>query len=225
VKAALSLDGKIATASGESQWITGPKARNFGMKLRQAADAILVGINTVLSDNPKLTIRRGRQVTPRRRFVLDTAGRTPLTAALLTDPYHDLTTIVTSDRAPAERVARLAEFAKVLIAPTKEGRIDLAWLLATLGQDPVASLLVEGGAEVSAAFLLGGFAQRIAFFFAPLIIGGRTAPGAVGGAGIASLAQALKLRELEFRRLGPDLLLTGRVDSPQAASQDVHGNR
>jgi diaminohydroxyphosphoribosylaminopyrimidine deaminase/5-amino-6-(5-phosphoribosylamino)uracil reductase len=217
VKAALSLDGKIATAAGESKWITGEKARSFGMRLRRGADAILVGVNTVVRDDPRLTVRRGDAELEKRlrRIVLDSAARIPLQAKVLADGNGELTTVVVSDKAPARKVAELRKRANVMAAPLTEGRIDLGWLLARLGQESVTSLLVEGGGEVNASFLLGGFAQRVVFFYAPLIMGGRAAPGAVGGDGIQRLTDAISLRDMRIRRLGPDLLLTARISSAQ----------
>ena len=226
VKAAMTLDGKIATASGESKWITGEKARAFGMKLRQGADAILVGINTILADNPNLTARNqqaeggGQHKNLRlRRIILDSLARTPLKAKVVRDEYAALTTIVVSKGAPKNRVAALAKRVNVLVAPvvkspppaTRHPSLDLRWLLKRLGGEKVTSLLVEGGGEVNASFLLGGLAQRVAFFYAPKILGGRDARKAVAGEGARSLAEALSLRDIEWRRLGPDLLLTARV--------------
>lgn len=214
VKAAMTLDGKIATATGESKWITGERARAAGMKLRQASDAILVGVNTVLTDDPSLTCRT-RNPKNLRRIILDSQARTPPTAKVVSDEHAALTTIVVSHRAPKSRVARLAMRANVLVAPLVKSAIDLPWLLRRLGAEYVTSLLVEGGGEVNASFLLGGHAHRVAFFYAPKILGGRDARKAVAGEGARSLAEALKLSEVAWRKLGPDLLLTGRVARPQ----------
>jgi len=224
VKAAMTLDGKIATASGESKWITGEKARAHGMKLRQGSDAILVGINTVLADDPSLTARRqmadGRwqMAKPIRRIVLDSRARTPLTAKVVNDKLAALTTIVVSKAAPKNRVAALAKKTNVIVAPvsssplvTRHSSLNLRWLLKKLGAESVTSLLVEGGGEVNASFLLGGFAQRAAFFYAPKILGGRDARKGVAGEGAKKLSEVIQLRDVEWRRLGEDLLLTARV--------------
>jgi len=226
VKAAMTLDGKIATASGESKWISGEKARAYGMKLRRGSDAILVGINTILQDDPSLTFRRGpisqvnRQPPGLRRVILDSLARTPLTAKVVSDEHAALTTIVVSKTAPKWRVAALAKRVKVLIAPAAKvrrarrgppARIDLRWLLRRLGAEKVTSLLVEGGGEVNASFLLGGFAQRVVFFYAPKILGGRDARKGVAGDGVKSLSEVIQLREIGWRRLGSDLLLTART--------------
>ncbi len=250
VKAAMTLDGKIATASGESKWITGEPARAFGMKLRQGSDAILVGVNTILADDPSLTFRgapiseSARTVgvhasacqpnklklelqhadleigAPRlRRFILDSLARTPLTAKVVSDEFAALTTIVVSKRAPKARVAALAKRVNVLVAPAKKNAssitrhtsLDLRWLLKKIGSENISSLLVEGGGEVNASFLLGGLTQRVAFFYAPKILGGRDAKKGVAGDGAKSLNEVLQLCDVEWRKLGLDLFLTARV--------------
>ncbi len=213
VKAAMTLDGKIATANGESKWITGPQSRACAMKLRAGADAILVGANTVLLDDPALTIRRGagKRAEGTRRIILDSLARTPLGAQVVNDEFASLTTIVVTKSAPKRRVAALEKHVKVLIAPARDGRPDLRWLLKKLGAENVTSLLVEGGGEVNASFLLAGLAQRAAFFYAPKILGGRDSKRAVAGVGARHLTEIIQLREMEWRRLGPDLLLTAHV--------------
>jgi diaminohydroxyphosphoribosylaminopyrimidine deaminase/5-amino-6-(5-phosphoribosylamino)uracil reductase len=222
VKAAMTLDGKIATADGESKWITGGQARAQGMKLRLGSDAILVGINTVLADDPSLTCRPAKKNQPStdnaqparlRRIVLDSRARTPLNANVVRDEHAALTTIVVSRRAPPSRMRALAARVNVLIAPLKNSAIDLRWLLTRLGSQEVTSLLVEGGGEVNASFLLGGLAQRVAFFYAPRILGGRKSRRGVAGEGVGRLTDVIRLRDVAWRRVGTDLLLTARVDS------------
>jgi diaminohydroxyphosphoribosylaminopyrimidine deaminase / 5-amino-6-(5-phosphoribosylamino)uracil reductase len=218
VKAAMTLDGRIATPSGESRWITGEKARAGGMRLRQGADAILVGVNTVLADDPSLTCRaseaagRGGVAKPLRRIVLDSRARTPLESRVVADPWAGLTTLFVTRNAPERRVAALARRVRVVRAPEVRGRVDLRWLLARLGHENVVGLLVEGGGEVNASFLLGGLAQRVAFFYAPKILGGRAALKGVAGEGIRRLDESLTLRDVEWKRLGADLLMTARVN-------------
>jgi len=220
VKAAMTLDGKIATANGESKWITGEKARGYGMKLRQRSDAIVVGINTILNDNPSLTARSAipKRAPRLRRIILDSLARTPLTAKVVCDEFASLTTIVVSKNTPAHRAKALAKKVNVIVAPLKKSTtadsqpaIDLRWLLQKLGAENVTSLLVEGGGEVNASFLLGGLAQNVAFFYAPKILGGRDARKGVAGDGAKSLAEVVQLRDVHWRKLGEDLLLTARV--------------
>lgn len=222
VKAAMTLDGKIATEAGESKWITGEKARLHAMKLRRSNDAILVGINTVLADDPSLTVRGQKpgaklQKTV-RRIVLDSMARTPLTARIVTDEQAALTTIVVSQRAPKSRVAALECSVRVLVAPSRkstihnsQSAIDPRWLLRHLGRESVTSLLVEGGGEVNASFLMNGLAHRVAFFYAPKILGGNTSRKAVGGIGVGRLDDVIRLQEIKWRKLGEDMLMTARV--------------
>jgi diaminohydroxyphosphoribosylaminopyrimidine deaminase/5-amino-6-(5-phosphoribosylamino)uracil reductase len=230
VKAAMTLDGKIATASGDSKWITSTEARAFAMRLRQGSDAVLVGINTILADDPSLTFRspQARGSAPSthvlRRIILDSMARTPLNCKVVNVAHSELTTIVVSASAPKTRVAALAKRVRVLVAPYSDlhphpvshfvPRIlhpALPWLLKTLGEENVTSLLVEGGGEVNASFLMSGLAHRVAFFYAPKVLGGRDSCSAVAGTGVVTLDQALQLTELEWTRCGPDLLLTARV--------------
>ena len=223
VKAAMTLDGKIATAGGESKWITGETARAFGMKLRQGADAILVGINTILADDPSLTFRKRKAESGKRkalrRIILDSMARTPLTAKVVSDESAALTTIVVGKHAPKQRVAALTKMVRVIIAPAtnsklkiKNSTLNLPWLLKKLGAENVTSLLVEGGGEVNASFLLGGCAQLAAFFYAPKILGGRDARKGVAGDGAKNLSEVVQLRDVVWCKLGEDLLLTARVD-------------
>jgi diaminohydroxyphosphoribosylaminopyrimidine deaminase/5-amino-6-(5-phosphoribosylamino)uracil reductase len=230
VKAAMTLDGKIATATGESKWITGEKARAFGMELRRDSDAILVGIHTILADDPSLTVRTKtgagarRPAGPVRRIVLDSLARTPLKAKIVNDEFAAATTVVVSRRAPKSRVAALGKKVNVWLAPSaarvgklpgrgasRPSGVDLRWVLKRLGAENVTRLLVEGGGEVNAAFLLGGLAQRVAFFYAPKILGGSAARKAVAGEGAGSLRDVVGLREVQWRKVGDDLLLTALV--------------
>jgi len=214
VKAAMTMDGKIATATGESKWVTGEVARAYGMNLRMGADAILVGINTVLADNPNLTVRSLKSGTSHklRRIILDSQARTPLKAKVVSDDDASLTTIVVSRSAPAKRISELTKRANVIVASgSSRPGIDLRWLLRRLGSENVTSLLVEGGGEVNGSFLLQGLTQRIAFFYAPKIVGGRDSIRAVAGKGIMRLDKAVRLTSVEYRTLGSDLLLIARV--------------
>jgi diaminohydroxyphosphoribosylaminopyrimidine deaminase/5-amino-6-(5-phosphoribosylamino)uracil reductase len=212
VKAGMTLDGKIATATGEARWITSEASREFAMNLRLGADAILVGINTVLLDDPMLTVR-GKNIEPRRlrRIVLDSKARTPLSAKVVSDEFSELTTIVVGRNAPKNRVAALAKRVNVMIAPERAAKIDLRWLLKKLGRENVTSLLIEGGGEVNAAFLSAGLAQRVAFFYAPKVLGGRDSRKGVAGKGAQSVNDILELQDIQWRKTGPDLFMTAKV--------------
>jgi len=216
VKAAMTLDGKIATANGESKWITGERAREYGMRLRGGADAILVGINTILADDPSLTFRqiknqKSKIKNPKRRIVLDSRARIPLSARVMSDEFKEFTTVVVGRAAPKRRVAALVKHVNVVVAPERACRIDLKWLMARLGREEVTSLLVEAGGEVNASFLLGRLAHRVAFFYAPKILGGRDARKAAAGEGVQRVADMIRLTGVQYRWLGPDLLLSARV--------------
>jgi diaminohydroxyphosphoribosylaminopyrimidine deaminase/5-amino-6-(5-phosphoribosylamino)uracil reductase len=210
-KAACSLDGKIATVAGESQWLTGEAARALGHRLRHQVDAIVVGIGTVLADDPQLTTRlpRGPGRDP-IRIVLDSRLRLPLTSRLLHLDSAAPTWVAYTSQAPAaNRHALEGLGVEVLVLPPEDGRVPLPALLDLLGNRQVQSLLVEGGAATLGAFFDQGLVNQFYFFYAPKILGGRTAPGMVGGQGIPHLGEAHIARNLSIRRLGPDLLVSG----------------
>jgi len=214
-KAACSLDGKIATASGESQWLTGEAARAYGHRLRHRVDAILVGINTALSDNPQLTTRlprgRGRGRDP-IRVVLDSRLRLPLSAKLLRLDSPAPTWVACTSEAPKEKIRAIKELgAEVLVFPPESGRVPLKPLLELLGRQQVQSLLVEGGAEVLGACFDQRLVNRFYFFYAPKILGGREAPGVLGGRGVSLLADAHLARNVSVRRIELDLLISGYI--------------
>ncbi|MBK28732.1 MAG: riboflavin biosynthesis protein RibD [Verrucomicrobiales bacterium] len=216
IKAAMTLDGKIATAKGESKWITGMLARREGMKLRHEADAILVGVNTILTDDPSLTLRdiprtklkwRGPNL---RRIVLDPSARISLNAKILNDEDGIKTTIVVSPDAPAKRLSNLKKKCVVITCPLSKNKFRLRSLFKKLGKQNITHLLVEGGGETNAAFIEAGLVNRIAFFYAPKIMGGRDSHTGVAGEGL-SLRNGLSLDKIRWRNLGSDLMLTARV--------------
>jgi len=202
-KFAMSLDGKIATRTGESRWITREEARLHGHRLRHIHDAILVGVNTVLADDPELTARpEGDDIRQPLRVILDSQLRTRMSAKAV----GPNTLIATTH--PGRMGA-----AEVLKLPAEaDGRVALVPLLEELGRRGILSVLVEGGSEVHASFFAQGLVDKVLAYIAPRLIGGRHAPGAVGGAGVESLADSIPLRELDVTQLGEDLLITGYVD-------------
>ncbi|MEW6388105.1 MAG: bifunctional diaminohydroxyphosphoribosylaminopyrimidine deaminase/5-amino-6-(5-phosphoribosylamino)uracil reductase RibD [Thermodesulfobacteriota bacterium] len=216
-KAACSLDGRIATAGGESQWLTGEAARAFGHRLRHQADAILVGRGTVRADDPQLTARlpRGRGRDP-IRLVLDSRLRLPLTARILHLESPAPTWVACTEAAPKKKIQDIEKLgAEVLVLPEEHGRVALKPLLTLLGQRQVQSLLVEGGAETLGAFFDQRLVDKFYFFYAPKILGGRQALSVVGGEGVVHLAEAHQARELTMRKLGPDLLISGYLQEKQ----------
>ena len=217
IKAAMTLDGKIATANGESKWITGARARREVMKMRLSHDAILIGIETLLNDDPSLTIRIGPNLErnhPKkqlRRIILDTNARTPQTAKVCNDQFAPLTTIVVGTDAPMERVRKLQDKVAVWKLKTTQGKVSLKALLRRLSKESITSLLVEGGGQVNGSFIEQGLAHKIAFFYAPKILGGSQSRPAVGGKGFNHPDKLLKLRDSKWRSLPPDLLLTANI--------------
>lgn len=219
LKLGCSLDGKIATRTGDSRWITGEPARRFAHRLRATHDAILVGAGTVLADDPALDVRLARGRNP-RRIVVDSQGRTPATARLLTGgDYPPI--IATTTRAPQAQLKKLtAAGAEVLVLPDYGGKVDLGALLAALGERKLTSLLVEGGGTLAAGLLEAELVDKAWFIIAPLIIGGETAPSAVRGLGPAQLCDALRLVKPRTRRLGDDIAIGGYLPTSQIISPD-----
>lgn len=211
LKAAMTLDGKIADAHGRSKWITGPLARKYSMQLRLTHDAILVGIETLLADNPSLTIRPQHPNKKLRRIILDSQARTPASSNIVSQNSDLLTTIVTTRKAPKSRIEQLRKLCTVWIAPTPNNRIPLPWLLKKLGQENITSLLVEGGGKIHASFLKSKLAHQIAFFYAPLILGDPNARPAINITPPPSLNHATRLSHPQWKQLGSDLLLTASL--------------
>ena len=219
-KFAMSLDGKIATHTGDSKWVTGAAARSCVQEMRRASDAVMVGVNTVLVDNPQLTARDGDGRPLARqplRVVLDSDARTPSGARLLREPGQ---TVIAVTVAPDERVRLLEETgAEVLRLPAnREGLVDLCSLLETLGARGVVSILVEGGGTLLGSLFDQGLLDKVAAFVAPVLIGGRSAPSPVGGEGVAVMAQAARLDSARIERIGEDMLVVGYPKPPQPDS-------
>lgn len=195
LKLATSLDGRIATASGESQWITGEEARLEGHRLRASHDAILVGVETVLKDDPELTARLpGRSVDQPLRVVLDSRLRTPATARLA----GENTLILTSDEPRVIGAARVQQVA------AEDGRPAISAVLSALSAAGVTSVLIEGGGQVAASFLKAGVVDRLEWFRAPILLGGE-GRACVAGLALAKLADAPKFQRLSVQVVGDDL--------------------
>ncbi|MEW6265516.1 MAG: bifunctional diaminohydroxyphosphoribosylaminopyrimidine deaminase/5-amino-6-(5-phosphoribosylamino)uracil reductase RibD [Thermodesulfobacteriota bacterium] len=211
LKSAVTLDGKLATRTRHSRWVTGEKARAFVHRLRDRVDAILVGRGTVEADDPALNTRRPgrRPVHNPIRIILDTHLSLPLSARVL-DPAVGGPTIVACGPRPARaKVKALTRLgAQVWPLPRTRSGVSLTALLEKLGRAGVISLLIEGGAEVNEAAVLGEkIVDKLLFFYAPKLVGGREAPGLIGGRGAATMAEAVAVDILSLRRLGPDLLM------------------
>ena len=210
LKLALTLDGMIATPSGDSQWITGEAARREVQRLRYQHDAILVGVNTVLRDNPSLNVRwrRGNGIT---KVVLDSHLRTCQDARLFDS--RDPVILFHSEGVPAPN--SIASRARLIPVAEKRSRLDWNGILDALGQEGITSLLIEGGSQVAASALEAGVVQKVSFFYAPKIIGGSGLPG-IADLGVKRLSQAIQLQATRLRRLGSDFLVEAYLEKPSA---------
>lgn len=204
LKMAMSFDGKIATGAGDSRWITCDAARRDVHIARSASDAVMVGIGTVLVDDPRLTPRMGVEVARRPlRVVVDSNARTPLESNVAhTDEAPTL--VAVAEGAPVERVS-LLQGAGVAVVRVGNGRVDLRALLVALGELEVTSLMVEGGGELAATLLDAGLIDKFVFYVAPLIIGGGGAPGPFGGSGVEKIAEARRVEFETVEAVGRDI--------------------
>jgi diaminohydroxyphosphoribosylaminopyrimidine deaminase/5-amino-6-(5-phosphoribosylamino)uracil reductase len=217
-KVGQSLDGKIATTRGESRWITSPAARRLGHQWRSRVDAILVGVRTVLRDDPLLAVRGAAQRPGRPvKIIVDSRLRTPHTARCLSAQSPAPSLIATTVRTGTKRAALVRRSVELLTLPAQQGRVPLRRLCRLLARRGIQSILIEGGGEVLASAFAERLVDRIAFFIAPMLIGGRTAPASVGGIGVSRLAHAIRLDDVTYRRVGPDLCVEGRVVYPKGA--------
>jgi len=205
LKLALTLDGRIATSAGESRWITGQAARRVVHKLRYEYDALLVGSSTLLRDNPSLDTR-GTRRKPLTKIVLDTELRTPPEARVFSSSGPVL--IFHGYNAAPDRLARLRDKAALVPVPGTPAGLDWNCVMNLLGQQTITSLMIEGGGQVAASALLAGVVQKVAFFYAPKILGSDGVPG-IQGLKIGSLADAIPLHAAQVKRLGQDFLVQG----------------
>lgn len=219
-KWAMTLDGKIATESGHSQWISSERSRKLVHRERHLADAILVGIGTVLADDPLLTCRLHEGRNP-ARVVLDSQARLPLDSELVKSVDEAPILVAATTGTDAQRVAELrARGCEVIMSDARAGRTDLSHLLAELGRRQMTHLLVEGGQAVPTSFFEGKLVDRVLAFVAPKIIGGQQAATPVAGRGAPSIGEGIALANVRIRKLGTDLLVEGLV--PQAPVTTDH---
>jgi len=203
LKSATSLDGKIATVTGESKWITGEEARKDVHRFRHSHDAILVGVNTVIKDNPSLTTRLKAGGKNPVRVVLDNTLRTPLDSRIVNDEAAE-TMIMTGARAEPERIKQFTERGiKVIKLETEQ--VEIHDMLKKLGDRAITSVYVEGGAEVHGSFLKEKAFQQVIAYIAPKLLGGKNAPAAYGGAGIARLEDTISLDIKDVKQIGQDI--------------------
>lgn len=214
VKIAQSLDGKIATKTGDSRWITGKSARKCVHQLRRETDAVLTGINTIIKDDPLLTSRwrHTRSISKERqpiKIVVDSKLRISPQARIFSPESPAKVILATTKSASLKKIKVLSKYAKVIVSEGKDNRVNLCNLMKTLAKMEITSLFVEGGGELTASLLKDKLVDKVLFFIAPSIIGGRDAPTSIEGEGILEINQVVRLKDIETIRLGEDLLIQG----------------
>jgi diaminohydroxyphosphoribosylaminopyrimidine deaminase/5-amino-6-(5-phosphoribosylamino)uracil reductase len=224
LKLALSLDGRIASRTGASRWITCAESRAYSHKLRAGHDAVMVGINTVLSDDPRLTVRAVDAISP-VRVLVDSKLRLPIGSKLVKSARETPTCVITTAAADAEHVAKLeAQGVSIIeVPPGMDGRCDMKAALQELAKREVVSVLCEGGAELAGSLLAGKLVDRLHAFVAPLLLGPRGLAGAVDWAGPESPRDAPRIRDPRWELHGCDAHVTGLLDYPEAADRAVAG--
>jgi diaminohydroxyphosphoribosylaminopyrimidine deaminase/5-amino-6-(5-phosphoribosylamino)uracil reductase len=211
LKTAMTLDGKIATVSGDSKWISNEKSREYVHKIRHQVSSIMVGIGTIIADNPSLTTRLNNNegVNP-TRIIVDTKCRIPLDAKVISEKGN--TIIATTDDAPLEKRKELERKGVCIqLINKKDGKVDLEKLVCKLGEMGIDSILLEGGSELNYSALNTGIVDEVIAFIAPKIIGGKEAKTPIGGEGISKMNNAFLLDDIEFKKVGEDLMIKGKV--------------
>jgi len=213
LKSAMSLDGKIATATGHSQWISNVESRQYVHTLRNELRGILVGVNTVIKDDPELTTRlNGSKGRNPIRIITDSNGRIPLNSKILNDPTNNPVIVASTSNFPDEKRLLLEKSGhKVLILPHNNGQVDLKQLMIKLGKLGIDSILLEGGGTLNESALKNGIVDEVQFIIAPLLIGGRDAITPVEGLGFNTVDEGIRLHQMTTRQIGNDLLVTAKV--------------
>jgi diaminohydroxyphosphoribosylaminopyrimidine deaminase/5-amino-6-(5-phosphoribosylamino)uracil reductase len=217
LKCATTLDGQIATRTGDAKWVTGKEARQYVHELRHAADAIMVGVETVKIDNPSLTTRlESKPGKDPVRIILDTHLSIPTQAKILRLNSRADTIVITGDLSAAPDLLKKKDRlekggARVLQTPVKENRIDLKALMVLLGDMEITSLLIEGGGRVTASSFSAGIVDKLMFFYAPKILGGSDGVPICSGSGPRLMKDSIHIRNVSVRRFGEDILVEGYV--------------
>lgn len=207
LKLAMTLDGKIATHTGDSKWISSDESRRMVHRLRERMDAVLVGVGTVLADDPELTARNGSRRSYPARIVVDSHARTPTDARLLSQPNGETIIAVRAGASEANLGKLKQAGVRIIEVGGANGQVDLPALMQELGRMKKTSVLIEGGGRIAASALSSGIVDKIMVFVAPKIIGGECARTPVEGLGAASMADALRLENMSIKKVGCDLLI------------------
>jgi diaminohydroxyphosphoribosylaminopyrimidine deaminase / 5-amino-6-(5-phosphoribosylamino)uracil reductase len=213
LKTAMTLDGKIAARTGDSKWITNEESRKYVHKLRHRVSSIMVGVGTIIQDDPLLNTRiQEESGSDPIRIVVDTRGRTPLEARVLNIKSNSKTIIAVTKLAPQEKLKEFERIgAEVIITPLMENRVDLKYLMKALGERKIDSVLLEGGSELNYSAMEAGIIDKVNAFIAPKFIGGREAKTPVGGLGRPLMKDALMLKDIEIHRFGDNIMIEGYI--------------
>lgn len=216
MKSATTLDGKIATASGDSKWITSPKSRQLVHRMRSESDVVITGIGTVLADNPSLNVRDcgdyELKVTDPARVIVDSNGRIPLDSNVLNLTSKSPTIVALTESAPKEKAKVLEDLGVIVIqTPIKDGHVDLIYLLDELGKRGYMSALLESGGNLNAAFLKENLVDKVVYFVAPKIAGGKDSLTSVEGVGVSQMSDAIQLENVKSTYVDPDIMIEGYI--------------
>ena len=214
MKTAMTIDGKIATSIGDSKWISNEKSRSYVHELRQLVSGIMVGIGTVLKDDPELTTRRDGLINQNPiRIIIDSRARIPLEAKVLKCDEKTKTIIVTTEFADKSKIEAIKQKgAQVIVIPSKCNWVDLKRLMTVLGDMGIDSILLEGGSTLNYSALTAGIVDKIITFISPKIFGGISGKTPVGGQGIEHVKDSIKLRDTEITRFEEDIMIEGYVE-------------
>ena len=213
LKSAVSLDGKIATRTGDSKWITGSKARAYAHRLRSRVDAILVGAETVRMDDPQLTVRpKKKGMRNPVRIIVSGKGSISTSAKIFNNAHKERVIYVANASLPLIRKKKLQKIGvEVLLVKYKKKKVDLPLLMDALGKIKITSIMIEGGSEISGNALKEKLVDKLIYFLAPKIIGGKNAPGPVGGQGISRIEDFIEVKEISIEKLGNDFVIEGNI--------------
>ncbi|MBU5488262.1 bifunctional diaminohydroxyphosphoribosylaminopyrimidine deaminase/5-amino-6-(5-phosphoribosylamino)uracil reductase RibD [Clostridium sp. MSJ-8] len=211
MKYAMSLDGKISTATGKSKWISCEESRKDVHKLRNNLSAIMVGINTVIKDNPMLNCRIEGGNDP-IRIIVDSNLRIPLDSKIVNTSNNISTIVATTHKADKDKIKLLEERnVEVIVAKEKDGRVDITSLIDKLGEKKIDSILLEGGSEINFSCLQEGIVDKVRIYIAPKILGGNNAKGAVGGRGVSEMIESFNIENIDISTIGSDIVVEGYV--------------
>lgn len=210
-KTAMTLDGKIATPSGDSKWVSGKQSREYVHRLRNRVSAILVGVGTVIADDPMLTTRiEGEKASNPTRIILDTSGRIPLESNIVETAGKVRTILATTELAhPSVLEVLNTKGIEIMVVPVKDGRVDISHVVSRLVDMGIDSILIEGGGAIGYSFLEERLIDKVLFFIAPKLVGGVESKSPLGGTGIQLMKDAVELNCVETLSIGEDILVSG----------------